>query len=234
MDIKSLVNSNLKKTAVAINSILLIIIIVLSPLAYYLYNFNFYNSLFVKNGVYEVLDKSDVKKLTENVYDYFKYKRDFEAFELKGNIKFFNETEISHLDDVRILLKKLLTVFYVSIALFAMLTILLIEKKPKRFLKNISLSALISSAVLICLFIILYFLGNNFWALFEKFHYIFFPQGNWAFPEGSLIITIFPFGFFYDFFFKLITVSLIIAGVLLAGAIAGTAVSNSKPKQKIS
>jgi integral membrane protein (TIGR01906 family) len=217
---------------VAINSILLIIIIVLSPLAYYLYNFNFYNSLFVKNGVYEVLDKSDVKQLTENVYDYFKYKRDFEAFELKGNIKFFNETEISHLNDVRILLKKLLAVFYISIALFTLLTILLVEKNLKRFLKNISLSALISSAILISLFILLYFFGNNFWALFEKFHYIFFPQGNWAFPEGSLIITIFPFGFFSDFFYKLITVALVISVVLLAGAIAGTAVANYKTKVK--
>jgi integral membrane protein (TIGR01906 family) len=217
---------------VAINSILLIIIIVLSPLAYYLYNFNFYNSLFVKNGVYEVLDKSDVKQLTENVYDYFKYKRDFETFELKGNIKFFNETEISHLNDVRILLKKLLAVFYISIALFTLLTILLVEKNLKRFLKNISLSALISSAILISLFILLYFFGNNFWALFEKFHYIFFPQGNWAFPEGSLIITIFPFGFFSDFFYKLITVALVISVVLLAGAIAGTAVANYKTKVK--
>jgi integral membrane protein (TIGR01906 family) len=217
---------------VAINSILLIIIIVLSPLAYYLYNFNFYNSLFVKNGVYEVLDKSDVKQLTENVYDYFKYKRDFETFELKGNIKFFNETEISHLNDVRILLKKLLAVFYISTALFTLLTILLVEKNLKRFLKNISLSALISSAILISLFILLYFFGNNFWALFEKFHYIFFPQGNWAFPEGSLIITIFPFGFFSDFFYKLITVALVISVVLLAGAIAGTAVANYKTKVK--
>ncbi len=182
--------------------------------------------------MYEVLDKSDVKKLTENVYDYFKYKRDFETFELKGNIKFFNETEISHLNDVRILLKKILTVFYISIALFALLTILLIEKKPKRFLKNISLSAMISSAVLICLFILLYFFENNFLALFEKFHYIFFPQGNWAFPEGSLIITIFPFGFFSDFFYKLITVSLVISVILLAVAIAGTVVANYKAKVK--
>jgi integral membrane protein (TIGR01906 family) len=211
---------------------LLIIIIIFSPLAYYLYNFNFYNSLFVKNGVYEVLDKSDVKQLTENVYDYFKYKRDLETFELKGNIKFFNADEISHLNDVRILLKKILTVFYISVALFVILTILLVEKKPKRFLKNISLSAMISSAVLICLFILFYFFGNNFWALFEKFHYIFFPQGNWAFPEGALIITIFPFGFFSDFFFKLITVSLVISGVLLAGAIAGMAVANHKIKEK--
>jgi len=226
------VNLNIKKTVVAINSILLIIIIVLSPLACYLYNFNFYNSLFVKNGVYEVLDKNDVKKLTENVYDYFKYKRDFETFELKGNIKFFNETEISHLNDVRILLKKIMTVFYISIALFVLFTILLVEKKPKRFLKNISLSAMISSAVLICLFILLYFFGNNFWALFEKFHYIFFPQGNWAFPEGSLIITIFPFGFFSDFFYKLITVSVVIAVILLALAIAGTAFANYKTKVK--
>jgi uncharacterized membrane protein len=123
-----------------------------------------------------------------------------------------------------------MTIFYISIALFVLLAILLIEKKPKKILKNISLTVLISSAVLICLFVLLYFLGNNFWALFEKFHYVFFPQGNWAFPEGSLIITIFPFGFFSDFFFKLITVSLIIAGILLAGAIAGTVAANSKAK----
>ena len=92
---------------------------------------------------------------------------------------------------------------------------------------------MISSTVLICLFILLYFFGNNFWALFDKFHYIFFPQGNWAFPEGSLIITIFPFGFFSDFFFKLITVSLVIAVILLALAIAGTVIANSKAKVKI-
>lgn len=125
-----------------------------------------------------------------------------------------------------------MTVFYISIALFVLLTILLVEKKPKKILKNISLTVLISTSVLICLFILLYFLGNNFWALFEKFHYVFFPQGNWAFPEGSLIITIFPFGFFSDFFFKLITVSLITAGILLAGAIAGTVAANSKAKEK--
>jgi Protein of unknown function (DUF1461). len=206
------------------------VIIIFSPLAYYLYNFNFYNSLYIKNGVYETLDKNDVKKLTENVYDYFKYKRDFETFELKGNIKFFNESEISHLDDVRILLKKILTVFYISIALFALLTILLIEKRLKLFLKNISLSAMISSIVLICLFVLLYFLRNNFWALFDRFHYIFFPQGNWAFPEGSLIITIFPFGFFYNFFFKLITVSLVTAVIMLACGITGTVIANHKVK----
>jgi uncharacterized membrane protein len=123
-----------------------------------------------------------------------------------------------------------MTVFYISTALFVLLTILLVEKKPKKFLKNISLTVLISSTALICLFVLLYFLGNNFWALFEKFHYVFFPQGNWAFPEGSLIITIFPFGFFSDFFFKLITVSLITAGILLAGAIAGTVAANSRTK----
>ncbi len=217
----------------AVNSILLLIIIIFSPLAYYLYNFNFYNSLFVKNGVYKTLDKSDVKQLTENVYDYFKYKRDFEAFDLKGNIKFFNESEISHLDDVRILLKKIFIIFYISIALFVLLTILLIEKRPWKFLKNISLSALISSAVLISLFAILYFLGNNFWALFDRFHYIFFPQGNWAFPEGSLIITIFPFGFFYDFFFKLIVTSLVTAAILLVLAIVATAVVKNKTKKAI-
>ena len=84
---------------------------------------------------------------------------------------------------------------------------------------------LISSSVFIFFVLLLYFFGNNFLELFENFHLIFFPQGNWAFPEGSLIITIFPFGFFYDFFFKLILNSLIIALVLFALGIAGVVVT---------
>jgi uncharacterized membrane protein len=78
----------------------------------------------------------------------------------------------------------------------------------------------------------LYFFGNNFISLFENFHYIFFPQGNWAFPEGSLIITIFPFGFFYDFFFRLLLSSLLISIILLFAGVAGIILSNRKIRKK--
>jgi len=105
------------------------------------------------------------------------------------------------------------------------LVLYIINKNIYKFLRGISLIFLISSSVFILFVSLLYFFGNNFFELFENFHLIFFPQGNWAFPQGSLIITIFPFGFFYDFFFKLILNSLIIALVLFACGISGVIVT---------
>ena len=35
-----------------------------------------------------------------------------------------------------------------------------------------------------------------FWT---QFHYIVFPNGNWAFPAGSTLIGLFPEAFFYNF-----------------------------------
>lgn len=117
--------------------------------------------------------------------------------------------------------------FYCCLAIFLILALILylINRKIYKFLRGISLIFLISSSVFILFVLLLYFFGNNFFELFENFHLIFFPQGNWAFPERSLIITIFPFGFFYDFFFKLILNSLIIALVLFACGITGVIVT---------
>jgi len=210
----------------------LLIVIIFAPLSFYLYNFNFYNSLYEKNGVYDVLDRNDVAELTENVYDFFKYKRDFEPFQLKNGTEYFNSNEISHLDDVRILLRNIFIVFYVCLFLLFATLIALIDRNLAVFFKNISTVAVISSSVMLFILIMLYFFGNNFISLFENFHYVFFPQGNWAFPEGSLIITIFPFGFFYDFFFRLLLSSLLISIILLFAGVAGIILSNWKIRRK--
>jgi len=210
----------------------LLIVIIFAPLSFYLYNFNFYNRLYEKNGVYDVLDRNDVADLTKNVYDFFKYKRDFEPFKLKNGTEYFNSNEISHLDDVRILLRNIFIVFCVCLFLFLASIIALIDRNHAVFFKNISVIAVISSSVMLFILIMLYFFGNNFISLFENFHYIFFPQGNWAFPEGSLIITIFPFGFFYDFFFRLLLSSLLISIILLFAGVAGIILSNRKIRKK--
>jgi integral membrane protein (TIGR01906 family) len=186
-----------------------------APLSFYVFNFKFYTGLYEKNGVYETIDRGDAVILTNSVIDFFKTGKDFQEFTLKNNLEYFNNDEISHLKDVKILLDKIFILFYSSILLIVILTLFLFEKQIWAFLKNISSIFIIASLVLIILLAILYILANNFSSLFEKFHFIFFPQGNWAFPEGALIITIFPFGFFYDFFAKLITTSLIIAIMIL-------------------
>ena len=197
-------NNKIKKAFVALCSFLLIIVIIFAPLAYNLYNFNFYDRLYEKNGVYELIDRQDAVKLTESVFAFFKAGTPFEKFELKGGLQYFNSSEISHLNDVRILLSRILLVFYISSILLILFALILIEKNWTAFIKNLGIIMAASSAFVLILLAALYVLASNFSHLFENFHYIFFPQGNWAFPEGSLIITIFPFGFFYDFFFNLV------------------------------
>jgi integral membrane protein (TIGR01906 family) len=207
---------------------LLIIIILFAPLSFYVFNFKFYTGLYEKNGVYETIDRSDAAVLTNSVVDFFKTGKDFQKFTLKNNLEYFNNDEINHLKDVKILLDKIFILFYSSILLILILTLFLLEKHSWAFLRNISSFFIIGSSLLIILLAILYILANNFSSLFEKFHFIFFPQGNWAFPEGALIITIFPFGFFYDFFAKIITTSLIIALIILITGIIVMVLSKRK------
>jgi len=223
-----MIKTKIKNTIIGLNSALLIVILLFCSLTFLVYNFNFYNKLYEKNGVYEILDRNDTAKITTQVFEFFKYGKEFESFKLKGNINYFNNDEISHLTDVKILLNKIFILFYCCLTIFLILVLVLylINRKIYKFLREISLIFLISSSIFIFLVLLLYFFGNNFSQLFENFHLIFFPQGNWAFPEGSLIITIFPFGFFYDFFFKLILYSLFIALVLFACGITGVIVTN--------
>jgi len=75
---------------------------------------------------------------------------------------------------------------------------------------------MISSGIVLFFILLLYLLGNNFPVLFDNFHRMFFPQGNYSFPIGSLIINIFPFGFFYDFFLRIILSSAVLSAVILA------------------
>jgi integral membrane protein (TIGR01906 family) len=223
----------IKKVLIAAGTVALLMVILFSPLRFYLYSFNFYDKLYTDNGVYNVLEKEDVAKLTADVVDFFRYDKPFESFELKSQIDYFDKDEISHLNDVRILLKKILLIFYISIAVLAICIIMLSEKRYLYYFKNLSLIFLLASGIMIFLLIVLYILGNNFSSLFERFHYVFFPQGNWAFNENALIITIFPFGFFSEFFFKLLISSFVIASILLICSITAIIFINFYAGKKI-
>ena len=214
-----------KKILILINSILLIIIILFTPLVYYVFNLNYYVTLYEENGVFSVLNEKDVLNVTEKIFKYFKYEEELDyrdpsiqvrySDESISAVAFFLPDEINHLDDVRVLLAKIFILYYSSIVLFIIGLVLLIEKNIKNFIKNLGTTFIISSALILLFITILYLLGKNFPVLFDNFHLLFFPQGNFTFPEGSLIITLFPFGFFYDFFIRIILSSAIISVVLL-------------------
>jgi integral membrane protein (TIGR01906 family) len=57
------------------------------------------------------------------------------------------------------------------------------------------------------------FAVTSFDWFFTTFHQIFFPQGNWEFPAGDHMITLFPGGFWWD---ATLLVGLVILGLGLA------------------
>jgi len=203
-----------KKTIIAFGTIAIIIVLVFSPFLYYVFNLNFYTSLYEKNDVYKAIDRQDAVKLTEDLINFFKYKQEFRPFILKNNLPYFTEDEISHLGDVRVLFNKIFLSYYICLGLSVIFIIILFEKNIKNYLKNISLLLILPSAILIFILLILYFFGQNFISLFDKFHVLFFPQGNYAFPEGSTLITLLPLNFFYDFFIRLVISSAVISVII--------------------
>jgi len=198
----------------------MVVVIIFSPLLYYVFNINYYLSLYEKNKVFEFVDRQDAIRLTEGLIGFLKDKEDFKPFILKNNLSYFTTDEISHLGDVRILFNKIFLTYYICLGLTLIFIAVLFEKNIKNYLKNISVLLMLPSAILISLLLILYFFGQNFLPLFDKFHLIFFPQGNFAFPEDSTLITLLPLNFFNDFFTRLVTSSLLFAAVLIiAGAV---------------
>ncbi len=224
------------KTLIFINAVFLLIIIFFTPLAYYIFNLDYYEYLYEKNGVFSTLKKDDVMDLTVRIFGFFKYRQELDPSDPEIQVRFndesrsstavFNHDEIDHLKDVRSLLLKIFISYFLCIVFFITLTFFIIKIEtagpPKNFsevftnsLINFSKIFIISSGTLLFFILILYFLGNNFPVLFDNFHKVFFPQGNYMFISGSLIITIFPFGFFYDFFTRIILVSAVISGLIL-------------------
>ena len=194
------------------------------PLGLYIFNYNFYNRLYTNNSVFQVLDKQDVKVMTYKVFDFFKYTGDLEgdvgyADPAVGQALFFDDKQVSHMEDVRDLLKNIFIFFSICLILFLILflvTLLIHKKNPA---KRTGLVFLWSSAVVFFLMLLLFLLATNFSSLFDRFHAAFFPQGNYMFPEGSLLITMFPFGFFFDFFITLALSSCVLAAAVLAAGI---------------
>lgn len=158
--------------------------------------------------------------MTKKVIEFFKYNDDLSgsvryADTSLSSVAFFTDNEISHMVDVRSLITKIFILLASSfIILVILISILTFKNSQKRF-KNIGIVFITGSSIVIFLFILLFILSWNFSSLFDNFHLIFFPQGNYMFEAGSLLITLFPFNFFFQFFLRLVITSSILSAILL-------------------
>ncbi len=196
-------------TAVIILSMLLISYIA----SFYLNAFNqdFYKEEFQKHNIYGKFQNKDIDSINAEILLYIRGKED------SFNKELFKQSEISHLKDVRTLIKKArLCLIFAIIALISSIGFLFILCK-KRFPKILSISIFLSGAFILAVTaIILLSSTMGFDGFFIVFHKLFFPQGNWLFSSSDSLIRIYPSEFFYDIAKKIFT-SIIIYGNILIG-----------------
>lgn len=106
----------------------------------------------------------------------------------------YSEAELSHMQDVSKIMHYADYFFY---GLLLVLTLILTYyqkniDQTKKLLKYGGLTTIIFMGV------ILFFILIGFDYVFTLFHLIFFPQGNWTFETGSLLLQTFPIEFFIE------------------------------------
>ena len=190
----------LLKLSIFMIMILLPVIVLLLSSYFTFYNENFHKYQFSKTGVYEKVENADaiLKELTN-------------FFQWRGNLDRvpYTEAEKSHLADVKNVLGISYLVFFSAIILFLISIMMALEEKElKALLYSLFFGSVITMAIVLSALLV------NFDFLFTAFHKIVFLNGNWAFPETSLMIQMFSQQFFYEeakrIFFGAVIISLLV------------------------
>lgn len=103
-----------------------------------------------------------------------------------------SKDEISHLYDVKDVMRKVNIAFYFSL-LVVTLSTTYFQKDKLNATRMLFFGGISSLVVILILLINILFMFDF---SFNLFHQIFFPQGNWTFPAESFLIQTFPIEFF--------------------------------------
>lgn len=113
----------------------------------------------------------------------------------------FNELEKSHLNDVRLVVRAL---GWLALVLFVVFLAALPFADPARVFVR---------GFLLLLGVVLILTVIPFDWVFDRFHLVVFPQGNWMFPLDSMLIRLYPFSFFQAFFSRILELTLVFSAV---------------------
>jgi integral membrane protein (TIGR01906 family) len=123
------------------------------------------------------------------------------------------ERELSHLEDVKIVLQGVLKVFYGAAAVYVLGGLIARSRGWQNiYLKAIFLGGKITAGLLV---MILFLTLISFQALFTNFHLLFFEGDTWLFFYSDTLIRLFPVQFWQDIF--LVFGILTLAGGILLG-----------------
>ena len=125
----------------------------------------------------------------------------------------FNERELSHMADVKMVVTGMRWALLIAILLLTTVTILAVKGNWQKML----LTAFVRGAWLLIGIIsaILIFVLLNFDNLFTWFHQIFFESGTWRFYTSDTLIRLFPMRFWRDAFIFVGGLSALISGSII-------------------
>jgi len=141
------------------------------------------------------------------------------GLEFLGNLKFpngtalYNERELSHLQDVKKIVKPVMLIGYGSWIFLAGLTLLSYRGNKKWdpvFIQGLRSGGWITIGLLV---LIGAFAITSFWNFFTLFHGLFFKGDSWLFLYSDTLIRLFPMRFWQDAF-------IMIGIIALAGSLA--------------
>ena len=123
------------------------------------------------------------------------------------------DRELSHLEDVKIVLQGVLKVFYGAAAVYVLGGLIARSRDWQTiYLKAIFLGGKITAGILV---MILFLTLISFQVLFTNFHLLFFEGDSWLFFYSDTLIRLFPVQFWQDIF--LVFGILTLAGGILLG-----------------
>ena len=127
--------------------------------------------------------------------------------------KLFTTDELSHMVDVKEVVKNASMVWYVLGGMsIAILVWFVVMGQWDSLRRSLNAGGWITIGLLGALLV---FLAVSFDRLFEYFHRIFFQDGTWTFSQSSTLIRLFPFEFWRDAFVLVIGFALIVGVVLV-------------------
>lgn len=110
----------------------------------------------------------------------------------------YSEAELSHFNDVKILVHQMFIAWWILLGFFALAVIITWASHSLRSLaRAVSIGGWVTLGLIVA---ILLFVIIGFSALFTDFHRLFFTGNSWLFPFSATFIRLFPLQFWQDAF----------------------------------
>jgi integral membrane protein (TIGR01906 family) len=153
--------------------------------------------------------KEDRLKWGEISIAYLFNNAELEGQTLPDGTPLYDERELSHMEDVQVLVQQALVFWYVLIAIFVGLGVWAWRGGwLSTFLKGVSRGGWLTIGLLLTMLVLV---ATSFDAFFTQFHNLFFESGTWLFHYDDTLIRLFPIKFWQDAFILVGAITLAIS-----------------------